>query len=214
MARGGTAVIVVDVQSDFTQLAHGALAVEGTDQDYIDQVRKSTQILKRAGLPIFATADWHPPQHISFFTRHAGQKPFDVITIRGKQQVLWPPHCVQGTEGAQLLLDDELFEAVVETGSDIDFESYSGFRDDGGHETRLHDHLQKRGITRLVIYGIAIDYCVSATVLDAVNLGYQVMVVKGLSRGVDPETSARALDEMSHRGVVLLDQVDLGRIAS
>ncbi len=207
-------VIVIDVQRDFTHLADGALAVEGTDQDFIDQVRESTEMLKREGLPIFATMDWHPREHISFFTSHKGKKPFDVITVRGKAQVLWPPHCVQGTEGAKLLLDEKLFEVVVKTGSKIEFESYSGFEDDGGHKTDLHPLLQERRITQLVIYGIATDYCVKATALDAVVRGYKVIVIKNLTRGVTPETYQKALDEMEHRGIVLLDQLDLDKIQS
>lgn len=214
MATSKTAVVVVDVQRDFTQLANGTLAVEGTDQEYIVKVRESTETLRRAGLPIFATLDWHPPQHISFFTRHKGRKPFDVITVRGKPQVLWPPHCVQGTEGANLLLDEGLFEALVKTGADRDFESYSGFQDDGGHETPLGRLLQERGISRLVIYGIATDYCVKATALDAVKRGYQVVVINNLNRGVAPDTSQEALNEMERNGIVLLDEIDLEKIES
>ena len=213
-AKGKTGVIVVDVQRDFTQLADGALAVEGTDQSFIDQVRASTETLKRAGLPIFATQDWHPPEHISFFTNHKDKKPFDVIILRGKQQVLWPPHCVQETEGAKLLLDERLFEAIVKSATYVEFESYSGFQDDGGHKTRIHPILQEKGISRTVVYGIATDYCVKATALDAVDLGYRVIVVKNLTRGVDPKSTKKALDEMKDRGVVLLDDVDLVRILS
>jgi nicotinamidase/pyrazinamidase len=207
-----TAVIVVDVQKDFTELAHGALAVEGTDQNFIDKVRATTEMLQRAGLPIFATRDWHPPDHISFYTRHKGKKPRDVITVWGRPQVLWPPHCVQGAEGAKLLLDEDLLEAVVESGADRDFESYSGFQDDGGNETSLHHLLQKRRITRLIVYGIATDYCVKATALDAVDRGYHVVVIKSLIRGVAPETSRVALKELEDQGVVLIDEVDFVKI--
>jgi nicotinamidase/pyrazinamidase len=212
MAKEETAVIVVDVQRDFTQLANGTLAVEGTDQSFIDRVREGTETLKRAGFPIFATQDWHPPDHISFYTRHKGKKPFDVITVRGREQVLWPPHCVQGAEGARLLLDEDLFEDIVKTGADSDFESYSGFEDESGQETSLHRLLQERGVTRLVIYGIATDYCVKVTVLDAVARGYQVLVIKSLIRGVTLDTSRKALGEMEQEGVTLLDEVDLDKI--
>lgn len=214
MPKDKIAVIVVDVQRDFTQLANGTLAVEGTNQEYTDKVRESTETLRRDGFPIIATQDWHPEDHISFFTRHSGKKPLDVITVRGQQQVLWPPHCVQETAGAELLLNEDLFEASVKTGAHRDFESYSGFRDDGGHETPLHRLLQERGITRLIIYGIATDYCVKATALDAVDLGYQVTLIKNLSRGVDPETSQTALNEMVRRGIVVFDEVDLKKIES
>jgi len=210
--KGKTGVIAVDVQRDFTQLADGALAVPGTDQDFIQKVRASTEMLKRAGLPVFATQDWHPAEHISFFTNHKGKKPFDVITLKGRQQVLWPPHCVQGTEGARLLIDEELFDGIVKKGTEIEFDSYSGFQDDGGHKTPLHRILQERGISRTVIYGIATDYCVKATALDAVDLGYEVIVIRNLTRGVDPETYKSAVDEMVCQGIVVLDEPDLGKI--
>lgn len=213
-AKEKTAVIVVDIQRDFTQLAEGTLAVPGTDQEFIDQVRESTGMLKRAGLPIFATQDWHPPEHISFFTNHRGKKAFDVITVAGRQQVLWPPHCVQGTEGARLLIDERLFDGIAKKGTEIDFDSYSGFQDDGGHRTPLDRLLQEKSISRTVIYGIATDYCVKATVLDAVDLDYQVIVIRNLTRGVDPKTVKMALDEMERQGVVVLDEVDLKEIQS
>ena len=91
MAKGSMAVIVVDVQRDFTQMADGAIAVDGTDRGFIDKVRASTEMLKQAGLPILATQDWHPSEHVSFFTNHKGKKAFDVVTIQDRQQVLWPP---------------------------------------------------------------------------------------------------------------------------
>jgi len=212
--KGKTGIIVVDVQRDFTQLADGALAVPGTDEDFIQKVWASTEMLKRAGLPVFATQDWHPAEHISFFTNHKGKKPFDMITLKGRQQVLWPPHCVQGTEGARLLIDEERFDGIVRKGTKIEFDSYSGFQDDGGHKTPLHRLLQERGISRTVIYGIATDYCVKATALDAADLGYQVIVIRNLTRGVDPETYKSALDEMVRREIVVLDEPDLGKIIS
>jgi nicotinamidase/pyrazinamidase len=214
MAKNTTGVIVVDVQADFTELAEGTLAVRGTDQAFIDKVQTDTEMLKHAGLPVFATQDWHPPEHISFFTNHEGKKALDVISIRGKHQVLWPPHCVQGRGGAQLLVDDMLFDSIIRKGTEIDFDSYSGFQDDGGHETPLHDILQQRGVTRLVIYGIATDYCIKATVLDALERGYQVIVIKTLIRGVAPDTSREALREMEQKGVTVLEEVDLREIQS
>ncbi|NIQ38956.1 MAG: bifunctional nicotinamidase/pyrazinamidase [Proteobacteria bacterium] len=210
--QGNVGVIVLDVQGDFTQLADGALAVEGTDRDWVDQVSQAVETLKRAGLPIFGTQDWHPRQHISFFTNHDGKKAFDVITIEGRQQVLWPPHCVQGTKGANLLVDERLFDEIVKKGTDKRFDSYSGFQDDGGHRTRLHQILQTRGISQVVVFGIATDYCVKATALDAADLGYVVILIENLTRGVDLETSKNALKEMEQKGITLLDEVDLKRI--
>ncbi|MBW2058162.1 MAG: bifunctional nicotinamidase/pyrazinamidase [Deltaproteobacteria bacterium] len=214
MPEEKTAVIVVDFQRDFIQVTEGALAVPGTDQGFVQRVQESTQMLKRAGLPVFATQDWHPPDHVSFFTTHKGKKPFDVIFLRERQQLLWPPHCVQGTEGAALMIDERLLDAIVRKGTAVDFDSYSGFQDEGGHRTELHGLLQEREISRIVVYGIATDYCVRATVLDAVDLGYQVMLVKSLTRGVDPKTTLAALEEMEQRGIILSNEVDLQEIRS
>jgi len=88
-------VIVVDVQGDFTKFKNGSLAVEGTDEAYVKRVEDQTKKLKEAGFPIFATQDWHPAKHLSFFSNHPGKKAFDVVKLHGKDQVLWPPHCVQ-----------------------------------------------------------------------------------------------------------------------
>ena len=208
MEKAKTAVIAVDIQRDFMEMADGSLAVPGTGRDYIDRVIADTQRLKKAGLPILATQDWHPTGHVSFFTNHPGKKAFDLITIEGRQQVLWPPHCVQGTDGAKLLLNEELVDAVVRKGTENLYDSYSGFQDDGGHRTRLHALLQKRGISRTVVYGVATDYCVKATVLDALDLGYEATVITELIRGISPETTEQALDAMVRRGAVLVDGME------
>ena len=200
-----TAVIVTDIQGDFTELKHGSLAVKGTDQRFLDRVLTATKMLKEKGIAIFATQDWHPSNHISFFTTYPGKKAFEVISRNGKAQVLWPPHCVQSSEGAKILLDEKLFDAIVHKGMEVDFESYSGFHDDGGNQTPLHHILQAGGIERVILYGIATDYCVRATSLDAVALGYRVVMVKELSRGVIPETTNHALEEMKQRGVIVID---------
>ena len=205
-------VIVVDIQGDFTKLKNGSLAVEGTDEAYIKAVEEGTKKLKAAGSPIFATQDWHPANHLSFFTNHRGMKVFDVIKLHGKDQVLWPPHCVQKTPGAKVLLDEKLLKAIVEKGKNPQFDSYSGFRDDGGKNTVMDKLLKRERIKKLVVYGIAIDYCVRATVLDAIALKYKVILIKNLSRGVALDTSQKAIDEMKAKGVVVLDDLDLGKI--
>ncbi len=207
-----TGVIVVDVQGDFTKFKKGSLAVEGTDEAYIKAVEESTKKLKAAGFPIFATQDWHPANHLSFFTSHRRMKVFDVIKLRGKDQVLWPPHCVQKTPGAKVLLDEKLFEAIVKKGMNPQYDSYSGFKDDGGKKTDMDTLLKKGKIKKLVIYGIATDYCVRATVLDAAALGYKVILINNLCRGVAPDTSQKATGEMKSKGILVLDKIDLERI--
>jgi len=205
-------VIVVDIQGDFTKLKKGSLAVEGTDEAYIKAVEENTKKLKAAGFPIFATQDWHPANHLSFFTNHRGMKVFDVIKLHGEDQVLWPRHCVQKTPGAKILLDEKLFKAIVKKGTNPQYDSYSGFQDDGGKKTEMDKLLKKEKITKLIVYGIATDYCVRATVLDAMASGYKVIFVKNLSRGVAPDTSQKAIDQMKAKGVVILDDLDLGKI--
>jgi nicotinamidase/pyrazinamidase len=196
-------VIVVDLQGDFTTLKKGSLAVNGTDQAYVNKVKAATLELKKKGYPIYATQDWHPADHVSFYTNHPGKKAFDVIDVAGKTQVLWPPHCVQKTNNAKVLLDNKMFVAVVKKGKDKKFDSYSGFQDDGGAKTEMNRLLKEKGITELIVYGLATDYCVKATALDAVKAGYKVTVIEGLSKGVAAETTTKALEEMAQKGVTI-----------
>jgi nicotinamidase/pyrazinamidase len=205
-------VIVVDIQGDFTKLKNGSLAVDGTDETYIKTAEENTKKLKQTGFPIYATQDWHPKNHASFFTNHKGQKAFDVIKLHGKDQVLWPPHCVQNTPGAEILLDKKLFKAVVMKGMDPQYDSYSGFQDDGGKKTDMDKLLKTNKINKVVVYGIATDYCVRATALDAAAAGYRVILIKNLSRGVAPDTSQKAIDEMKAKGIVVLDDLDIEKI--
>lgn len=201
-------VIVVDLQGDFTTLKKGSLAVDGTDQGYLDGVASATEALRKKGYPIVATQDWHPADHVSFHTSHRGRKAFDVIDVAGRKQVLWPPHCVQETENATVLLDNKVLVAIVQKGKDRDYDSYSGFQDDGGAPTELNPLLKKLGIQELIIYGLATDYCVKATALDALKAGYAVTVIEGLCRGVAPDTTAKALDEMRRAGVKVKAQFE------
>jgi nicotinamidase/pyrazinamidase len=205
-------VIVVDVQGDFTELRNGSLAVEGTAETYVHAVEENTKKLKQAGFLIFATQDWHPANHVSFFTNHQGKKAFDVIKLHGKDQVLWPPHCVQNTQGAEILLDKKLFKAIAKKGMDPKYDSYSGFQDDGGKKTDLDQVLKKDGIKKLIVYGIATDYCVRATALDGVAAGYNVVLIRNFCRGVSPDTSQKAVEEMKVKGIVVLDDLDLEKI--
>lgn len=205
-------VIVVDVQGDFTKLKNGSLAVEGTDEAYLKMVDETTKKLKAAGYPIYATQDWHPADHASFFTNHQGKKPFDVIKLHGKDQVLWPPHCVQNTAGAEILLDKALFKAVVQKGTDKNYDSYSGFKDDGGKKTPMDETLKKDGIKKLVVYGIATDYCVHATAVDGAAAGYKVIMINSLSRGVAPDTSKKAVEDMKAKGVLVLESLDMDKV--
>jgi nicotinamidase/pyrazinamidase len=132
-----------------------------------------------------------------------------VIVIDGREQVLWPPHCVEGTDNANVLVDGSLLHAVVRKGSRRLFDSYSGFHDDGGHPTGLHDLLQRQGVERLIIFGIATDYCVRATAMDAVALEFEAVVPTSLCRGVAPDTTEEALRAMASAGVTIVEDLDV-----
>ncbi len=201
-------VIVVDMQGDFTTYKNGSLAVDGTNQAFVAKVEKATVLLKEKGYPIFGTQDWHPAEHVSFYSNHTGKKPFETIQLEGRTQVLWPPHCVQGTQNARVLVDNNLFVAIVKKGKDKRYDSYSGFQDDGGAITEMNQILKRNGIKELIVYGIATDYCVKATAIDAIEAGYKVTVVEGLSKGVAPDTTAKALEEMKAKGITLVKELE------
>lgn len=200
--------IVVDIQGDFTQLMDGSLAVPGTNLDYVHKINKAIDQIKASGLLLWASQDWHPADHVSFYTNHPGKKAFDMITLQGKDQTLWPPHCVQGTSGAELLIDSNLFKAVIRKGQDHRHDSYSCFQDDAGQETELDGLLRPEGIKKLMIFGIATDYCVRWTTLHGLARGYKMVVIKSLCRGVAPITSAQALEEIRKKGAIILEDLD------
>ena len=189
-----TGLVIVALQSDFTELEAGALAVPGTDQAYLDRVGR--YLARHQGkIPVFASQDWHPADHVSFASNNPGAR---VMEVR-EGQVMWPDHCVQGSPGARLLIPTQGVK-VVRKGMDRRFDSYSAFKDDGGAETGLERMLRQAGVKRIMTFGLATDYCVRYTVLDALSLGFEVKVLIDLCRGVDPETTAQALAEMEEQG--------------
>jgi nicotinamidase/pyrazinamidase len=209
LSKEDTGVIVVDVQADFTELKSGSLAVPGTDSHYIEAVEKATRQLQARGLMIYLTQDWHPADHVSFYTNNSGVEPLQVVEIDGRPQVMWPPHCVQNTPGAEILVDLEKSAGTVRKGMNPKFDSYSGFADDGGHKTEMDSMLKRDRIRNLIIYGLATDYCVKATAIDAVEAGYRVTVIEGLSKGVAPETTADALQELEARGISVKAELEI-----
>ncbi len=196
-----TAVIVVDLQADFTEERSGSLAVPGTDGKYLQAVAATTRDLAAHGFPLFFTQDWHPWDHISFYTNHPGAEPFQSIEIDGRSQILWPPHCVQETPGAEILVPVGATDRVVRKGADARFDSYSGFADDGGHATGLDALLREIDIRQVIVYGLATDFCVRATVVDAVENGFAAVLLPDLCRGVAPDSTEAALAELRRRGV-------------
>ncbi|MHB1017771.1 MAG: bifunctional nicotinamidase/pyrazinamidase [Coriobacteriia bacterium] len=192
------ALLLVDLQNDF--MPFGALPV--ADGDAVVAVANS--IIPRFPL-VVASQDWHPADHGSFASAHPGTAPGDMVDLAGIAQVLWPDHCVQNTPGASFYsaLDVSGIDHVVRKGADPAVDSYSAFFDnDRRQDTGLAAYLEQRGAEELVIMGLATDYCVRATVLDACGLGFGVTVIEDGCRGVDvtPSDSERAFTEMRLAG--------------
>ncbi|MGC9368586.1 MAG: bifunctional nicotinamidase/pyrazinamidase [Paracoccaceae bacterium] len=194
------ALIVVDVQNDFCP--GGALAVPGGDE----VVPEINALLDDFHLRVF-TQDWHPADHSSFASNHPGRKPFEVIDMPYGGQVLWPDHCVQDTEGAAFHpdLDTAKADHVLRKGFRPEIDSYSAFfENDRETETGLDDFLRERGITAVTIVGLATDFCVQYTALDAAKLGYKVTVLEHACRGIDLDGSLEeAREAMLDANVVL-----------
>lgn len=194
-----TALILVDLQNDF--MPGGTLAVGGGDTT----VAAANRLMPNYDF-VVATQDWHPSGHGSFAASHAGKAPGDQIELAGLPQVLWPVHCVQGTPGASFhaSLDIAGIHAVVRKGQSPDIDSYSGFFDNGGMQaTGLGDLLRAHGITAVDVMGLATDYCVRFTALDAVKEGFKTRLLRDGCRGVElqPGDIESALAEMTAAGV-------------
>ena len=193
------ALILVDIQNDF--VPGGALAVP--DGDAVVPVANRIQ---PAFDLVVATQDWHPPGHGSFAASHPGKKVYDVIDLAGLPQVLWPVHCVQGTRGAEFVpsLDMTRVARVFQKGTDPAIDSYSGFFDNGHRKaTGLGDFLKAQKVSDVFVCGLATDYCVKFTALDARQLGFNTTLIEDACRGVEikPGECARAISEMRDAGI-------------
>lgn len=191
------ALLLIDIQNDF--LPGGALAVE--EGNRIIPICNALQ-------PVFdlvvATQDWHPPGHQSFASSHTGQKVFDTIDLHGLPQVLWPDHCVQGSEGAEFSkeLNTTQIEAIFRKGTHLQIDSYSGFYDNGHLKTTgLAHYLKGKGITQVYVAGLAADYCVYYTAKDAIAEGLETFVIEDATRAISAQGFAKAkLDILSKGG--------------
>ena len=202
-----TALILVDIQHDF--LPGGALAVPQGDE--ILPIIASLQ-------PMFdhlvATQDWHPADHGSFAANHPGTQPGQQIDLEGLSQILWPVHCVQGSSGADFptTLDQSRWKAVFQKGKNPLVDSYSGFFDNARRgDTGLADYLKSKGIARVFVCGLALDYCVKFTALDAQSLGFETYVLTDATRAVNlhPEDGKLALEALRVAGITCLESKDL-----
>lgn len=196
-------LLVIDVQVDF--LPGGALAVPEGDA-VVAPINRLIGVFSHVAL----TQDWHPPGHASFATSHPGRAPFETVRLAYGPQVLWPDHCVQGTPGAAFApgLDTTRAELVIRKGHAAGIDSYSAFVEaDRVTRTGLAGALRERGITRLFLCGLATDFCVAWSALDARAAGFEVTVIEDAVRGIDLDGSvARAWADMAAAGI--------GRIAS
>ncbi len=208
---GEKALIVADVQPDF--LPGGALGV--ADGDAILEPLAALLASRRFPL-VVATQDWHPPGHISFASSHPGRKPFDRIELYGREQVLWPDHCVQGTPGAAFApgLPWETVSAIIRKATDPAVDSYSAFRNNWNAQgerppTGLAGYLRERGVEHVFVCGLARDYCVLWTAQDARELGFEATILWDLTRSIDPSGDAALREECLRAGIRIAESSDL-----
>jgi len=201
------ALIIVDLQNDF--LPGGALPVP-----HGDEVIPLANELQRRFELVLATQDWHPPDHGSFAANHPRKKPGDRIILDGIGQILWPVHCVQNTYGAEFApaFDTSRIAHVFHKGVERNIDSYSTFFNNAHRRhTGLADYLKKRSIKDIYLMGLALDYCVKYSVLDARHLGLNTHVILDGCRGIELEIGdiERALEEMKQAGATILKSGDL-----
>jgi len=199
-------LIVVDIQNDFCP--GGALAVPEGDQ----VVDKTNQLIPYFNL-ILATQDWHPPGHDSFASVHNKQVG-EIIDLYGVQQVLWPDHCVQNSWGSEFHpeLKTNHFQKIFQKGIHQKIDSYSGFfENDRSTKTLLDSFLKENSVKEVYILGLATDYCVKYTVLDALNLGYKTFVIIDACRGVElnPGDVEHSIQEMSQTGANIINSKEI-----
>ncbi|MFC6100014.1 bifunctional nicotinamidase/pyrazinamidase [Olivibacter domesticus] len=194
------ALVIIDIQYDF--LPGGALAV-----NHGDEIVPTINELQATYDLVVATQDWHPKGHKSFYTSHPNKKAFEVISLNGLDQVLWPEHCIQGTKGAELVpeLLTNSIEAIFRKGMDKEIDSYSGFFDNGRKKsTGMADYLKGRGVTEVAVCGVAADYCVYYTANDALDLGFKASIIEKASKPIDLERYERIKLDFQLKGGIII----------
>jgi nicotinamidase/pyrazinamidase len=206
MVGSDDVLIVVDAQNDFCP--GGALAVPAGDR-IVPVANRLAERFRHVVL----TQDWHPPGHVSFASSHPGRKPYETITVSYGEQILWPDHCVPGTAGAEFhpALETRRAALIVRKGADPQIDSYSAlYENDHRTPTGLGGYLSERGLRRLFLAGLATDFCVLYSALDARRQGYGVYVIEDAVRGIDLQGSLeRAWEKMQEAGVQRLRESDL-----
>jgi len=199
------ALIIVDMQNDFC--LGGSLPVEEGDL-IVGGINNIAEIIKKCGGIIALTQDWHPKEHLSFASNHKGKNPGDEFMSEDGAigPVLWPDHCVQNTDGAKFHKDlkADLADEIFQKGMTSSVDSYSGFLDnDKKIKSGLDDYLKSKNIERIFVCGLALDYCCYATAMDGVDLGYKVVFIVDLTRGVDlpPGNVDSTLKNMKEKGI-------------
>ena len=199
-------LIVIDLQNDFCP--GGALAVPGGDA-VIDLIHRIAPKFEH----IVLTQDWHPPGHSSFASAHAGKRPFDTVELSYGVQTLWPDHCVQGSKGAEFhpALRLPQAELILRKGFRRRIDSYSAFfENDRSTPTGLAGYLQERNLSRVFLVGLAYDFCVGYSALDARRVGLQAVVIRDACRAIDLEGSvARIEAAFDQAGVMLIESAAL-----
>jgi nicotinamidase/pyrazinamidase len=199
-------LIVIDVQNDFCP--GGALAVPRGDE-VIEPIRRIAPRFEH----IVLTQDWHPAGHASFASAHPGKKPFESIELGYGAQTLWPDHCVQGTRGAEFHPELELTRAelVLRKGFRAQIDSYSAFfENDRVTPTGLAGYLRERGLSRVFLAGLAYDFCVGFSALDARKLGFEAFVVRDACRAIDLNSSAAAMEaQFAQAGVAVIETAEV-----
>jgi nicotinamidase/pyrazinamidase len=199
------ALLLIDIQNDF--LPGGSLAVPNGDEI----IGACNELQQHVDL-VVATQDWHPADHKSFASQHEGKNTFEVIDLDGLEQVLWPDHCVQSTEGAAFstALDMQKVEAIFRKGMDSHIDSYSGFFDNGRKKsTALADYLRGKQITEVYIAGLAADYCVYFTAKDALAEGFKTFIIEDATRAISNEGFATAKQDIIQRGGFIIQAREL-----
>ena len=198
--------LVIDVQNSF--LPGGSLAVQDGDQ----VVPVINRIAERFA-HVVMTQDWHPAGHSSFASKHPGKRPFETIDLAYGKQVLWPDHCVQGTDGAALAKDLSIPQAelILHKGFHQDIDSYSAFTEaDGKTTTGLAAYLRARQLERVFVAGLATDFCVAWSALDARKAGFETYIIEDACRAIDTEGSlANAWSNMDKAGVKRIQSTDI-----